>query len=166
MNIAEGLQVERIRMMDCTSRSAREGTLPVFAEDIVLLAVPAYCGRVPEEIVPFMKTLKGGNKPVILTVVYGNRDYEDALLELPDICRVLRGAAGPRATPEAGRHAPTGYRQAFFEEFSSGLAFHVPTPSRNLSSRRATHHCTSDSPPPAPQGGQRRQGPLETPRPP
>jgi len=84
-NIAQGMQAEQIKMMDCTNRSQREGDSFVFNNDMVILATPVYYGRVPEEVVPFLKTLNGQNTPVVLAVVYGNREYEDALIELHDI---------------------------------------------------------------------------------
>ncbi|MBT3178362.1 MAG: 4Fe-4S binding protein [Desulfobacula sp.] len=84
-NIAKGMQSEQIEMMDCTSRSIREKDSFVFKNDLVILATPVYYGRVPEEVVPFLKTLSVQNTPVVLAVVYGNREYEDALIELHDI---------------------------------------------------------------------------------
>lgn len=96
-NIAQGVQAEEIEMMDCTIRSRREGDSFVFNHDLVILATPVYYGRVPEEVVPFLKTLSVQNKPVVLTVVYGNREYEDALIELHDISveqRFIPVAAG------------------------------------------------------------------------
>ena len=84
-NIAEGMQAEQIEMKDCTNRTQRKGDALVFSKDIVILATPVYYGRVPEEVVPFLKTVSAENTPVVLVVVYGNREYEDALLELHDI---------------------------------------------------------------------------------
>jgi len=86
-NIAQGMQPEQVEMMDCTKRSRRFGDSPVFKNDndMVILATPVYYGRVPEEVVPFLKTLGAKNTPVVIVVVYGNREYEDALLELHDI---------------------------------------------------------------------------------
>jgi len=84
-NIAEGIQPGKIEMMDCTSRSKREKDSVAFTNEMVILATPVYYGRVPEEVVPFLKTLSAQNTPVVLAVVYGNREYEDALLELHDI---------------------------------------------------------------------------------
>jgi len=84
-NIAQGIQPEKIEMMDCTNRSIREGDSFGLTNDMVILAVPVYYGRVPEEVVPFLKTLSAQATPVVLAVVYGNREYEDALIELHDI---------------------------------------------------------------------------------
>ena len=84
-NIAEGMQAEEIKMIDCTSRSQRSGDALAFNSDMVIIAAPVYYGRVPEELVPFLKTISAKNTPVVLVVTYGNREYEDALLELHDI---------------------------------------------------------------------------------
>ncbi len=84
-NIAKGLQLKQIEMMDCTHRSQRKKDSFVFNSDLVILATPVYYGRIPEELVPFLKTLTVQNTPVVPVVVYGNREYEDALIELRDI---------------------------------------------------------------------------------
>lgn len=51
-------------------------------EDICLIGVPSYGGRVPQIAVERIRTLKGNRARVIPVVVYGNRAYEDTLLEL------------------------------------------------------------------------------------
>lgn len=48
----------------------------------VLAVVPVYGGRVPAVAVQRLKALRGQGGPAIAVVVYGNRAYEDALLEL------------------------------------------------------------------------------------
>ncbi|MGB3210412.1 MAG: flavodoxin domain-containing protein [Desulforhopalus sp.] len=83
--IAQGMQVEKIGMIDCTNRFQREGKSLAFNDEVVILATPVYYGRIPEEVVPFLKTIIANNTPVVLVVVYGNREYDDALLELHDI---------------------------------------------------------------------------------
>ncbi|MCP4579201.1 MAG: 4Fe-4S dicluster domain-containing protein [Deltaproteobacteria bacterium] len=84
-HIAKGMGAERIEMMDCTKRSEREKLKGAFKDDPVILATPVYYGRVPEEIAPFFAKLSAQKTPVVLAVVYGNREYEDALKELHDI---------------------------------------------------------------------------------
>lgn len=54
-------------------------------EDICLAAVPSYGGRVPKPAAQRIRKLKGNGARVILMVVYGNRAYEDTMLELYDI---------------------------------------------------------------------------------
>ena len=51
-------------------------------EDICIVGVPSYGGRVPDIAIQRMKQLKGNNAKVILVVTYGNRAYEDTLKEL------------------------------------------------------------------------------------
>ncbi len=59
--------------------------VPEFSEgDTVIVASPVYGGRLPELMVEKLKEVKGGGACAIAMVVYGNRDYDDALLELAD----------------------------------------------------------------------------------
>ncbi|WP_457577641.1 EFR1 family ferrodoxin [Desulfomarina sp.] len=97
-SIAEGMRCEQIELMDFTKRSQRKNGSFDFSHDLIIIAAPVYYGRVPEEIVPFLKSLKVRDKPAVIVVVYGNREYDDALLELHDIsmsqgfCPVAGGA--------------------------------------------------------------------------
>jgi ferredoxin len=56
------------------------------SDDLLVMAMPVYGGRLPTTAVERFKALKGHNTPVIAVAVYGNRAYEDALLELCDLC--------------------------------------------------------------------------------
>lgn len=51
---------------------------------LTVIAAPVYGGRVAPAALKRLKRLKGNNAPAILIAVYGNRDYEDALIELRD----------------------------------------------------------------------------------
>lgn len=53
--------------------------------DLLIVGVPVYSGRIPEFLENYLSRLKGNNTPAIFVVVYGNRDYDDALLELKTI---------------------------------------------------------------------------------
>lgn len=55
------------------------------SEDIVIIASPVYGGRLPESVASRFMELRGKGAYVIPMVVYGNRDYDDALIELVDI---------------------------------------------------------------------------------
>lgn len=83
--VVQGIQPRDVKMTDCTHTALRENVPSSFDADAVVLAAPVYYGRLPESIVPVFTRLKGNGKPVILIVVYGNREYDDALLELYDI---------------------------------------------------------------------------------
>lgn len=55
------------------------------AEDIAIFATPVYNGRLPSIAADKFRLVKGSGQKCIAVVVYGNRDYEDALLELCDL---------------------------------------------------------------------------------
>lgn len=52
------------------------------SEDFLVVGMPVYAGRLPYVCTEMLSKIKGDNTPVIAVVVYGNRDYDDALLEL------------------------------------------------------------------------------------
>ncbi|WP_148409269.1 EFR1 family ferrodoxin [Murimonas intestini] len=52
------------------------------SDELVMFAVPSYGGRVPELAVQRIKELRGSHTPAVLIVSYGNRAYDDTLLEL------------------------------------------------------------------------------------
>ncbi len=66
-------------------------------EDFVLFGMPVYAGRLPLAVKDRIAGFKGCGTPCIAAVTYGNRHYEDALLELTDMARDqgfdVRGAA-------------------------------------------------------------------------
>ncbi|WP_409229146.1 EFR1 family ferrodoxin [Gudongella sp. SC589] len=65
--------------------------------DIVVAGVPVYAGRVPNVLLEYLSGLRGNGARAIAVVLYGNRAYDDALLELRDIldnaCLDVVGAA-------------------------------------------------------------------------
>lgn len=54
-------------------------------DDVVLFAAPVYGGRLPAMAAERFRRIRGAGQKCVAVVVYGNRDYEDALLELHDI---------------------------------------------------------------------------------
>ncbi|MFV0330447.1 MAG: 4Fe-4S binding protein [Dysgonomonas sp.] len=55
--------------------------------DLAVFGVPVYAGRVPKLATEAFRKIKGNNTPAVIVNVYGNRDYDDALLELRNICQ-------------------------------------------------------------------------------
>lgn len=55
------------------------------ADEVVVVAMPVFSGRLPTICVDMLHKFKGTSTPAVAVVVYGNREYEDALLELSDI---------------------------------------------------------------------------------
>ena len=58
--------------------------LPEFQQsDFVIAGTPTYAGRVPNKIMPYIRdSVKGQGSPCAVIVTYGNRSYDDALIEL------------------------------------------------------------------------------------
>ena len=82
--IARGLGGLPVREHDLTPPGARDATLSFGPNDLVLLGAPVYYGRIPAPLHGYAR-LKGARTPVAPVVVYGNREYEDALRELTDV---------------------------------------------------------------------------------
>lgn len=55
--------------------------------EAVAVGVPVYAGRVPETAVERLRLLRGSRTPALVLVTYGNRAFDDALLELCDVLR-------------------------------------------------------------------------------
>ncbi len=55
------------------------------AGDLCIVAVPSFGGRVPEPAADRLRKMKGNGARAVLAVVYGNREFDDTLVELKDI---------------------------------------------------------------------------------
>lgn len=82
-SVALGLQKEVLHF-DITYPKAK---LSDFSNELVIIGSPVHGGRLPAVAVERLKQIRAKNSLAILIVVYGNRDYEDALLELKDLCK-------------------------------------------------------------------------------
>lgn len=56
-------------------------------DDLLLIAIPSYGGRVPALAVDRMAKIHGNDARCVLVCVYGNRAYEDTLVEMQDIAQ-------------------------------------------------------------------------------
>ena len=96
--IARGFGSGTADVLDITRPDARKLSLQTSGHDLLIVGVPVYLGRIPALAADWLKTLQAQDTPAVCVVVYGNRAYEDALLELRDIlsasgCRPVAGAA-------------------------------------------------------------------------
>lgn len=82
--IADGTGLSRITESNITFDSL-EDTRELHQSDLVLIGVPVYAGRVPETAISRIGKLRGDGIPAAVIAVYGNRAYDDALLELKNI---------------------------------------------------------------------------------
>jgi len=74
-----------VKIIDFTLPDVRKEPVSFNKEDIVVLGVPVYAGRVPNILLSYLNSIKGNDSLAIPVVVYGNRNYDDALIELRDI---------------------------------------------------------------------------------
>ncbi len=79
---AEGMGLPS-EAVDLTLPEARNGFRRTFGRDELLIAgMPVYGGKLPLYLDDFFAGLNGDGASAIATVIYGNRDYDDALVEL------------------------------------------------------------------------------------
>lgn len=76
--------------VDLTDSHADRSAVGLTPEDLAVIAVPSYGGRVPGPAAQRLAEIKGNGARAVLVCVYGNRAYEDTLVELED----LAGQAG------------------------------------------------------------------------
>lgn len=83
--VAKGLSTALnlpIYEIDFTTYEARKQNLEFCKNDLVVLGMPVYAGRLPNLILPYIKTIKGNGAMAVPIVLYGNRNYDDGLMEL------------------------------------------------------------------------------------
>lgn len=95
-SIAKGINIKNVSLYDITDPKERKNTIEVNGDELLVVAVPVYMGRVPALINDYLSKLKAHKTPLVCVVVYGNRTYGNALLELADIL------AGSDCIPVAG----------------------------------------------------------------
>lgn len=74
-----------VKNIDFTLPDARKEAVSFTEKDVVVMGVPVYAGRVPNVLLKYLNTIKGNGALAVSVVVYGNRNYDDALIELKDI---------------------------------------------------------------------------------
>jgi ferredoxin len=83
--IAHGINPDRMELIDITRPDARKQPLLTSENELLVIGVPVYMGRVPALLIEWLNTIQAHNTPTVCVVVYGNRVYDDALLELKNI---------------------------------------------------------------------------------
>lgn len=95
-------------------------------EELLVVGIPVYAGRVPALAVERIRRFKGNGARAVVVAVYGNRDYDDALLELADIVSdngfsvISAGAfiAQHSIFPKVGGGRPDAADYAVMDEFA------------------------------------------------
>jgi ferredoxin len=96
--ISRGIDPCTVEELDITRPGSRTQPLRISEKELLIVGVPVYMGRIPAQVSEWLHALQAHDTPAVCVVVYGNRAYDDALLELTDIlaergCRPIAGAA-------------------------------------------------------------------------
>ena len=131
--VARGINADSVEFIDITHPDTRKQPLTLSENDLLVMGVPVYMGRVPALLSDWLGALDARQTPAAGIVVYGNRAYENALLELMDVlqergCVPIAGAAfigehsfsSPDIPTAHGRPDASDLRQA--EQFGRGIA--------------------------------------------
>lgn len=83
-HISEAINIP-LHIFDFTTKKARKTPQEFTAEDIVVFGMPVIAGRVPNLMLEYLNTIRGNGALAIPIVLFGNRNYDDALIELRNI---------------------------------------------------------------------------------
>ena len=119
--------------------------LGIHTDDLTVISMPVYAGRVPAMAVERLKGIEANGARCVIIAVYGNRAYEDALVEMQDVAtgigfRVMAPAAPMQKMPTNWLRLPPTYSAR-----SRGIE------SMHLSPCRATDHTSRAARVPTPQ---------------
>ena len=101
--------------------------------DLCVAAVPSYGGRVPVIAVERLASMSGGGAKAVLMAVYGNREFEDTLVELEDtlaaagfVCEAAISAVAQHSiVHQYGAGRPDKEDWARLQEFGAEIKRHL-----------------------------------------
>ena len=82
--IAELTGMERMEF-DFTPLASRQDVKAFDADDLVVFGTPVIAGRVPNGLLKYLATVQGNGALGVPVVTFGNRSFDNALIELRDI---------------------------------------------------------------------------------
>lgn len=89
-SIAKGIGAQDVEHFDLTLPEGAGQTITPFSEgDLVILGAPVYGGRLPVVAIERFERIKAAGTLAVPVVLYGNREFEDALLELKNLALEL-----------------------------------------------------------------------------
>lgn len=117
--------------VDFSRPAVRQETLRFGEKDLVVFGTPVYAGRVPNVLLPFLRErIMGGGALAVPVVLFGNRNYDDALIELRNIL-AADGMHPIAAGAFVGEHSfsrvlgadrPNAEDEALMDEFAARVA--------------------------------------------
>lgn len=93
LNLAAGMGGD-IEEVDLCALKGERGFGP---EDLVIVGMPVFGGRIPGFAAKLLKQCRGNGATAVTVAVYGNRAFEDALVELNDALKELGFKIGASA---------------------------------------------------------------------
>jgi ferredoxin len=102
--IAKGIDPLSIEYIDITKPNARRKPLLTSENELLIVAVPVYIGRVPALLTEWLNTIQACNTPAVCVVVYGNYIFDNALFELTNIVK-SRGGIPIACAAYIGEHS-------------------------------------------------------------
>ncbi|MDD2309142.1 MAG: 4Fe-4S binding protein [Desulfuromonadaceae bacterium] len=100
--IAAGLNAPVSEHYDLTQME--QGLDMKLDDGLAIIGIPVYAGRTPEIVLRRIQKLSATGIPVVLVALYGNRAFEDALVELRDVV-VSKGFTVVAAGAFIGEHS-------------------------------------------------------------
>lgn len=85
--LADQMGLGEIEKIDFTPKANRQKAYSFTQKDLVVLGVPVYAGRVPNVLKDFLASIQGKGAMAVVFAVFGNRNFDDALVELRDIMK-------------------------------------------------------------------------------
>ncbi|MBQ7795513.1 MAG: EFR1 family ferrodoxin [Lachnospiraceae bacterium] len=70
---------------DFTLPAMRQEGFKAEEDDLVIFGTPVYAGRVPNVLLKYLATIQGNGALAVPVVLFGNRNFDDGLVELRDI---------------------------------------------------------------------------------
>ncbi len=105
--VGRGIGSGPVAHVDVTKPDARKMPLRTSHDDLLVVGVPVYVGRVPALLDGWLEGIRADRTPAVCIVVYGNRAYEDALAELRDVV-AERGGVPVAGAAFIGEHSYSG----------------------------------------------------------
>jgi ferredoxin/flavodoxin len=102
--ILSGIGAGDHTVLDVTKKAHRPDIARSFTDELVIFAAPVYYGRLPEAAAQCFRLMTGSGTPAVVLAVYGNRAYDDALIELYDMA-VVRGFVPVAGAAFIGEHS-------------------------------------------------------------
>ncbi len=78
---------ESTEVCDISDKSFDGSSFEADGKSVAVIAVPSFGGRVPAVAAERIKSIKGNGIPCVVLCVYGNRAYDDTLIELYDLAK-------------------------------------------------------------------------------